>query len=105
MNPTALRQRKWTFGGIPVSQDVHVHETYFYICTCFGAPVERDGGTSLIHHATGSRLPFESASMLEDDAWREKLAREHLAKIGGELRQAADAFDAALAPRLEAVAP
>lgn len=89
MNPAALRNLNFTIAGLSASQSVNVHPTEFYVITCFGIPTDK--GTRFV--SSGSKLPFSEAVKLEDNAWREQLAREHLAALAEESRQIVTELD------------
>lgn len=93
MNPLAMRELKFSIGDVRVSQVVNVHETDFYVVSCFSASV---GVGRVVHHAGGSHVAFEEAALLEDRAWRERLAAQQLVKVNEDLRSAVAAFSTVL---------
>lgn len=107
MNPALLlRERKFQFGDVTARQTVSVlgseEHAYLFVCTTF--TVRFDDGY-VAHQAQGSRLECADADQLTDEGRREQLARQHLVGLATDLHRTADALSAALAPKLEAVAP
>lgn len=108
MNPALLlRQRKFQFGGdVTASQSVSVlgseEHSYLYVCTTFTVRTTESG---FAHEAKGSRVAFEDADKLNDESYREQLARQHLVELANELRLVANRLTTALMPKLEVVAP
>ena len=93
MDPSALQERKWTFGKVAARQSVSVlgegARSYLYVCTTFTVTI---GESSFAHHAKGSGVQFADADTLTDDEGRQRLALEHMATLADELRLAANAF-------------
>jgi hypothetical protein len=93
MDPSALQERKWTFGKVTARQSVSVMgegaRSYLYVCTTFSVPM---GELGFAHHAKGSGVQFADADTLTDDVGRRRLALEHMATLATELRLAANAF-------------